>query len=173
MERSSGSTFLRHLRSKKNKDDSDGLPESPSIAVESAIENAPIENPDLETGVAGDATLDDDQLSEGGGPTCSICLGDYASPDAVFCPKTCSHQFHEGCILDWLQRQAITECPCCRVAMVTEDEVWNTVKRLRKEKRRKLQRQKSGKQDGDNEEPASETEEDLEDEEEGTSEVTR
>lgn len=185
---SGGRTFLqRHLERRKNKQEGNiaaGGPKPQTVETESSSplpESTPsqpqpppaaAETPDLEEAGGGDANVggDDDQWSDNGGPICSICLGDYseeAASDAVFCPKTCSHQFHEGCILDWLQRHSNAACPCCRVAMVTEEEVWNTVKRLRREKRNQLrrERQKLGKrQDRANneEEEISETEEDLE-----------
>ena len=67
---------------------------------------------------------------------CSICLSDYKDDECVLSSSTCSHQFHKECILDWLERNGKIECPCCRVPMVDENDVWNKVKRLRKEKRR-------------------------------------
>lgn len=175
-----GIFLQRPLKSQKRKKEDEGHapPGSPAVVAEITKANAAEDSTDLESGgVAAtlvDVTLDDDQLSEDGGPICSICLGDYESSDPVFCPKTCSHQFHESCILDWLQRQTNTECPCCRVAMVSEDEVWTTVKRLRKEKRKQQRRarQKPSKANAE-EEPVSETEDDVEDDEEETAQVTR
>jgi hypothetical protein len=67
------------------------------------------------------------------GPVCSICLGCYEDNDNVLLSKTCPHKFHKECILDWLQRHANAECPCCRVAMTSEAEVWKTVQSLRKQ----------------------------------------
>ena len=43
--------------------------------------------------------------------------------------------------MDWLQRQGTRECPGCRVAMITEDEVWEAVQRLRKERRTQMRRE--------------------------------
>ena len=40
--------------------------------------------------------------------------------------------------MDWLERRANTECPCCRVSMVSDEAVWKMVKRLRRERQRKL-----------------------------------
>jgi hypothetical protein len=65
------------------------------------------------------------------GPVCSICLGGYENDDELLGAKTCSHQFHKDCILDWLQRQNHAECPCCRVPMVEEEDVWNVVRSMR------------------------------------------
>jgi hypothetical protein len=97
-------------------------------------------------------------VEEGGsdaGPVCSICLADYETteqddPESIknatpLQSKTCPHQFHQGCILDWLQRQANTDCPCCRVAMVSEDDVWEAVQKIRKARRR---RQRRGRRKG-------------------------
>jgi hypothetical protein len=63
--------------------------------------------------------------------------------DQVFTSNACSHRFHKDCIMDWLQRRANTECPCCREPMVSDENVWQIVKELRKE-RRKLFRQENG-----------------------------
>jgi hypothetical protein len=56
--------------------------------------------------------------------------------------QTCSHDYHKDCIMDWLQRNGTRECPCCRVAMIAEEQVWATVQRLREEQRTKLRREK-------------------------------
>lgn len=83
------------------------------------------------------------------GPTCSICLAEYEEFDNVLSPATCPHKFHCECILDWLQRQNNIECPCCRVPMVAEDEVWKAVQRLRKERRKmaRLEKRRRSKPD--------------------------
>jgi len=78
-------------------------------------------------------------------PVCSICLGSYEEDDtaaSVLQSVTCPHRFHNECILDWLQRQANLECPCCRLPMVSEVDVWTTVKRNRKERRKQLRRER-------------------------------
>jgi hypothetical protein len=83
----------------------------------------------------------DSDLEEGEGPMCLICLEEFNEPDAtVLQSPTCSHLYHKDCIMDWLQRQGTRECPGCRVAMITEDEVWEAVQCLRKERRTKLRR---------------------------------
>lgn len=53
--------------------------------------------------------------------TCSICLDDYDHDDVVVQSKHCSHYFHKECILDWLIKS--DQCPCCRVDMMSIDEV--------------------------------------------------
>jgi len=111
-------------------------------------------DPDVEQAVPvdgeGDEAVDSDSLSFSP-DVCSICLGEYEGVDvgesgencSVLQSPTCPHKFHTECILDWLQRHnAHSECPCCRVAMVREEDVWRTVKRLRREKRRKLRRER-------------------------------
>lgn len=75
-------------------------------------------------------------------PTCSICLGVYELGDLVLRSKTCSHVFHQDCLLQWLERPDCVECPCCRVPMVSEDDVWAQVKAVRR-KRRQQRRSKS------------------------------
>jgi hypothetical protein len=87
----------------------------------------------------GTAELDSDLE----GPMCGICLDEFSTePDAtVLHSPTCPHDFHKDCIMDWLQRHGTRECPCCRVAMITEDEVWEAVKRLRKEPRKQSRRE--------------------------------
>jgi hypothetical protein len=90
---------------------------------------------DTDTGNAADQA--DSDLEEG--PVCLICLDEFNEPDAtVLQSPTCSHLYHKDCILDWLQRQGTRECPGCRVAMITEDEVWEAVQRLRKKRRTQL-----------------------------------
>lgn len=88
---------------------------------------------DLEDGRADNV---EDDHSSCTGPLCSICLADFDSDDTILHSKTCSHQFHQVCILDWLERNHNTDCPCCRVAMVSEDEIWSIVKRKRREEKR-------------------------------------
>ena len=80
-----------------------------------------------------DSNLDTDSCQE---PVCSICLGEYESDDPILRSKTCPHEFHKECVMDWLQRQINTECPCCRSPMVDEEDVWATVKKQRKLKKK-------------------------------------
>lgn len=88
-------------------------------------------------------TMDDDQGSDSTeGPLCLICLDEYEKQEDVFESGTCSHKYHKACILDWLQRHATTECPCCRTPMVSEEDVWRVVGRLREEKRQELRRER-------------------------------
>ena len=77
-------------------------------------------------------------------PLCSICLMEYEFDSVIFTSITCSHQYHQGCICDWLERQANTDCPCCRNPLVTDDEVWEMVQRVRRE-RRKQRRHHQGR----------------------------
>jgi hypothetical protein len=111
----------------------------------SHVDSAPEKDLDLEapsSPIAADSSAG--ALDEN--PTCSICLGDYEDADessgAIFQSKTCPHRFHSECILDWLQRQANLECPCCRFPMVDEENVWKTVKRIRKERRKQLKKER-------------------------------
>jgi len=43
-------------------------------------------------------------------PTCAICMCDFGSEKKTL---RCGHQFHEGCILEWLSRSST--CPHCRL----------------------------------------------------------
>jgi hypothetical protein len=105
------------------------------------------EGSDVEQGITAGTNYDSsiDEL-----PMCSICLGpyddDHDSNDkydtnnihsTIFQSQTCVHQFHKECILNWLQRRSNTECPCCRISMVDDNDVWKTIQHLRKEKRKK------------------------------------
>jgi Ring finger domain len=74
---------------------------------------------------------------------CSICLANYESLDAVFCSKACQHQFHWDCLLDWLQRPGTIECPCCRLSLVSEEDVYKTVLKVRKERKRDVRTKSS------------------------------
>jgi hypothetical protein len=102
-------------------------------------------------------------------PVCSICLMEYGKykgavvsehpigvslmvlslfllpsdeTDVCYQSTTCPHRFHRECILDWLERRNNTECPCCRVPMVSDEDVWDTVQKIRREKRKQLRRQR-------------------------------
>lgn len=74
-------------------------------------------------------------------PVCSICLCEF--DDDTFQSPVCTHQFHKECIVEWLERRQNTECPCCRQPLISDDEVWEIVKSLRKE-RRKRSRKENG-----------------------------
>lgn len=75
------------------------------------------------------------------GPVCSICLVEYEATDLVFKSKSCPHIFHGDCLFSWLERRNNTECPCCRVPLVSDDDVWEVVQRLRKERRKEIRRE--------------------------------
>ena len=124
--------------------------QAPSIQQEQPVENEPDEqmaetSSDYQDALAHISTSDSSSTE---GPVCSICLGDYNDdgPDQILQSQTCPHQFHRDCILDWLERQENTECPCCRVPMVEDEDVWKVVQKIRKE-RRKSGKQRKMKQD--------------------------
>jgi len=52
---------------------------------------------------------------------CPICLEQYSEGEFIIESKYCSHEFHKGCILLWLEQHS--ECPCCRESMITDEEV--------------------------------------------------
>lgn len=65
---------------------------------------------------------------------------EIASDTVVFQSSTCVHQFHMECILNWLQRKGNVECPCCRIPIIDENDVWKTIQQLRKQKLRVMQK---------------------------------
>ena len=65
---------------------------------------------------------------------CCICLGAYASETDAWNSHVCPHRFHRSCLLAWLEQPGKIECPCCRKPFVDEDDVWNTVKALRRKR---------------------------------------
>lgn len=44
--------------------------------------------------------------------------------------------------MDWLERRANTECPCCRTRLISDEEVWEIVQKLRRERRRQIRKEK-------------------------------
>jgi hypothetical protein len=117
----------------------DSVDKGPSL-VDNRLEKALSIDDDLETGHANSAS--DDHVESNPDTicsqelVCSICLGEYEPDDYILRSKTCPHEFHKECVMDWLQRQINTECPCCRSPMVDEEDVWATVKKQRKFKKK-------------------------------------
>jgi len=72
------------------------------------------------------------------GPVCSICLVEYEPTDSVFRSKSCSHIFHGECLFSWLERRNNTECPICRAPLLLDEDIWDVVQRMRKERRKQL-----------------------------------
>uniref|UniRef100_A0A7S1VKQ7 RING-type domain-containing protein n=1 Tax=Grammatophora oceanica TaxID=210454 RepID=A0A7S1VKQ7_9STRA len=63
------------------------------------------------------------------GVTCAICLEPFASGDLVVTGASCSHVFHQPCILQWMlkkrRRRSSDEhnsCPTCRSPMWTDED---------------------------------------------------
>ena len=50
--------------------------------------------------------------------SCSICLGTYQEGQELFI-LDCGHVYHEGCILEWLEKDRV--CPICRKNMSKSD----------------------------------------------------
>ena len=80
---------------------------------------------------------------------CSICLGHYAKETSAWSSPVCKHRFHRVCLLEWLQQPGKTDCPCCRESFVDEDDVWSTVKKLRRKRARESPRKSKQKRDTD------------------------
>lgn len=74
-------------------------------------------------------------------PVCSICLVEYEPTDSVFRSKSCPHMFHGDCLFSWLERRNNTECPCCREPLVSDDDIWKVVQRMRQERRETLRKE--------------------------------
>lgn len=46
--------------------------------------------------------------------------------------------------MDWLERRANTECPCCRTRLISDEDVWKTVQKMRRERRRQIRKENRG-----------------------------
>lgn len=47
---------------------------------------------------------------------CGICLENFETDDDILYPLICFHEFHEECLLKWMEHNPIggTPCPKCR-----------------------------------------------------------
>ena len=105
----------------RSNDSADSLrsPASKDDDQESATQNE--DETVLETG--GPTSLSD-RLSNWRKPSpkdeCCICLECYSEGETICAPmtKSCSHVFHEACILEWLKTK--DHCPLCRVALLDD-----------------------------------------------------
>lgn len=59
---------------------------------------------------------------------CPICLDNYEDGDHIFYSQYCSHYFHKECIEEWLEKNF--ECPCCRIQMISNDEIGQAISKL-------------------------------------------
>jgi hypothetical protein len=67
--------------------------------------------------------------------------------------NTCNHRFHRDCLLEWLEVQNNTKCPCCRKDIITNQQVKETSRMLRKTSRRSFRKlwsylDRKGRRDG-------------------------
>jgi hypothetical protein len=55
---------------------------------------------------------------------CAICLDTYKQGDSVVwsCNKSCSHAFHQECLVNYLVKVDGTPCPMCRQNFLIEGE---------------------------------------------------
>jgi len=53
--------------------------------------------------------------------TCAICLDEYRGDQVVISTERCPHVFHRDCILEWLKNN--DTCPCCRVPVITKEDM--------------------------------------------------
>ncbi|XP_060201592.1 probable E3 ubiquitin-protein ligase ZFP1 isoform X2 [Lycium barbarum] len=60
-----------------------------------------------------------DQIHEEG--NCVICLEEYVNMDDVGTLKSCSHDFHVGCIRKWLSMKNV--CPICKKTAFDDDDM--------------------------------------------------
>eukprot|EP00586_Coscinodiscus_wailesii_P009170 CAMPEP_0172523638 /NCGR_PEP_ID=MMETSP1066-20121228/293761_1 /TAXON_ID=671091 /ORGANISM="Coscinodiscus wailesii, Strain CCMP2513" /LENGTH=577 /DNA_ID=CAMNT_0013306721 /DNA_START=484 /DNA_END=2217 /DNA_ORIENTATION=+ len=67
-------------------------------------------------------------------PVCSICLCDYEEGETYIAPK-CPHRFHKDCIIEWLEVRQNTACPCCRKDIITNEEIYEVAKKIRRRER--------------------------------------
>lgn len=62
--------------------------------------------------------IDDDE------DVCPICLDNFEVGDIVMWSRhnnsSCSHAFHENCLLQWLLEQRENECPTCRACFISD-----------------------------------------------------
>jgi len=62
--------------------------------------------------------------------SCPICLDDYCGDQLVVSSSRCNHIFHKDCVLEWLEKHET--CPCCRIPLVTQNEIIKAVKEKKK-----------------------------------------
>jgi len=74
-----------------------------------------------------------EEKSETAEDTCVICLENFERGDEVFHSRYCEHIYHADCICEWLERD--TACPCCRVEMVTLDDIEEAMGEFEKERK--------------------------------------
>jgi len=65
--------------------------------------------------------------------TCAVCLCDFEHGElSVLMP--CTHPYHEMCLLPWLAKH--NSCPSCRYEVMTDDEVYNRLVRVKQDRQR-------------------------------------
>lgn len=122
---STGTETLTITIRENGEETTNGVHAAPESSSQGEFCPAKLDHPDEE--------MQDDCNDSTERPACSICLGDYEPSDILLGARSCPHKFHKDCILDWLQRQHQSECPCCRVRMVDEEDVWRVVRSKREE----------------------------------------
>ncbi|CAG2115802.1 unnamed protein product [Medioppia subpectinata] len=69
------------------------------------------------------------------GEKCCVCLKPHSVGETV--SVDCGHKFHVQCITRWLRLN--NSCPVCRTEFPTDDEEYETNKRLKRQKEATLQ----------------------------------
>lgn len=69
---------------------------------------------------------------------CPICLAPNENlSDEKFLTLPCGHDFHDSCILPWLERT--NTCPLCRSEMKTDDEEYEEQKKKKQRKQENIE----------------------------------
>eukprot|EP01083_Nonionella_stella_P229387 811982_1 len=65
-----------------------------------------------------------ESMLDGGNHECQICLQEYnLGEKCISIPEICVHRFHKDCLLNWLEVNLNTKCPCCRRDFVDNKEI--------------------------------------------------
>ncbi|VEU40988.1 unnamed protein product [Pseudo-nitzschia multistriata] len=118
---SPGTAERRPLLSSNSEDSEDSTNYSPvaSSSIHAAQEEPPAQQQPPSSSLCYDFEDDED--------VCPICLDNFEVGDMVMWSRnagkhSCSHVFHEECLLQWLLEQRENECPTCRACFIEMDD---------------------------------------------------